>query len=249
MTSRRNWTDDEVRNALVLYLRLPFGQFHKGNPQVRALANRIGRTPSAVALKLGNLAALDDSLPQKGMANASAMDRKIWTEFLGNPDPVLNAFERQNAALPGFSEARQVEWEGKQSQPTSVAVKQRRGQAFFRDMVLTSYRSRCALTGTDDPRLLTASHIIGWQEAVEHRMKPTNGICLNALHDRAFDRHLMSFDENYRIIIADDVPLQAQAALMRGASERLEMPDRFLPDQAFLAHHRSRMAERLTHPP
>lgn len=116
-------------------------------------------------------------------------------------------------------------------------------------MILNNYRSRCALTGLDDARLLTASHIIGWQEDDTHRLYPENGICLNALHDRAFDRHLISFDDDYRMILADDLPSETKRKLTAGASERLQLPERFLPGPAFLMHHRQRMVERQNTPP
>ena len=77
MTVRRNWSEEEVRKALTLYLRTTFGRLHNRNPDIIALANEIGRTASSVALKLVNLASLDDSLPAKGMANASATDRQV----------------------------------------------------------------------------------------------------------------------------------------------------------------------------
>ena len=70
MIERRNWSMAEVRAALALYVRTSFGRFHKTNPDVITLAHQLGRTPSAIALKLANLAALDETLPQKGMAPA-----------------------------------------------------------------------------------------------------------------------------------------------------------------------------------
>jgi putative restriction endonuclease len=107
-------------------------------------------------------------------------------------------------------------------------------------MVLTGYGSRCALTGVDDVRLLNASHIVGWAEDATQRMRPTNGICLNALHDRAFDRHLITFDEGWRMLIAPQVPAAAKAQLQRGVDGRLQMPTRFLPDAGLMAQHRAR---------
>lgn len=234
--------------TLALYLRLDFGRFHARNPQIIALADRIARTPSAVALKLTNLAALDESLPQKGMAHVSAADRAVWAEFLAVPDKVLAAFAAQTtaAATPvgdGFDE-RQAAFAARQTESRSAVVTPRIGQSFFREVILTSYRGRCALTGNDDLRLLTASHIVGWAEDTALRVNPANGICLNALHDRAFDRHLITFDEDYRLKIAADVPPDARRALANVESGRLEMPARFLPDQGFLDRHRRRFYAR-----
>lgn len=249
MAERRNWSEIEVTEALSLYLRLPFGKFHSGTPQIIQLAGRIGRTPSSVAMKLSNLAALDKSLPQKGLAKASAMDRQVWTQFLEDPSFVLEVYEAEFQQTPptsaaGFSENRQAEWNARQSAPDIRPTAHRRGQSFFREMILSSYQTRCAVTGISDPRLLTASHIVGWQENEKHRLDPENGICLNALHDRAFDRHMISFDENYRMIIADDLSPATQHALCSGARDSLILPERFLPRQAFLAHHRKQLSER-----
>ncbi len=236
-----------MRKALALYLRLDFGKFHSRNPQVIALGEMLGRTASAVALKLTNLAALDDSLPQKGMANASRTDRRVWTEFLRSPDPVLRAYEEQTRAhgLPtGFAE-RQAAFEARQGEMHTSQHARRLGQGFFREMILTSYRGRCALTGLDSPKLLTASHIVGWAEDSTARLDPSNGICLNALHDRAFDRHLMTFDDDLRMMIAPDLPEATQRQLRKGAAERLSMPSRFLPDPGFMSRHRARFHARL----
>lgn len=32
------------------------------------------------------------------------------------------------------------------------------------------------------------------------RTNPSNGLCLNAMHDKAFDRGLITIDKNYRIV-------------------------------------------------
>lgn len=241
MAERRNWAPDEVREALALYLVTDFGRFHSRNPEVIRLAGRLGRTPSAVALKLTNLAALDDTLSQKGMANASATDRAIWAEFLRNPSEIEAAHLRQSAP-PSFEMAEDpadFDYRGGQTLRLST---QRRGQDLFRQMVLTSYRSRCALTGAEDPRILNASHILPWSDHPEHRMWPTNGICLNTLHDRAFDRHMISFDEDWRMLISPKVPTDTRRLLEKGTDGQLQMPDRFQPDRSLMARHRTRFS-------
>ena len=242
MAERRNWTPAEVKEALALYLVTDFGRFHSRNPDVIRLASRLDRTSSAVALKLTNLAALDDSLTQKGMANASATDRMVWAEFLRNPQDVEAAYDRQaKQPLREMAEAPgQFDHFGGQ---TPRVIQARRGQALFRDMVLTSYKSRCALTGAEDPRILNASHILSWADHPNNRMWPTNGICLNALHDRAFDRHLISFDADWRMMVAPQVPLETRRLLERGTEGRLRLPERFQPDPSFMAQHRARFMQ------
>jgi hypothetical protein len=241
VAERRNWSEDEVREALALYLRTPFGRMHARNPDIAALAQRLGRTAGAVALKLTNLAALDDSLPRRGMANASATDRRVWSAFLADPAPVERAWDRQIArpARP-LELAEDPAAFAHAGQDVAATGTRRAGQSLFREMILASYGGRCALTGLDDARLLTACHIVPWAEAPEHRMRPTNGICLNALHDRAFDRHLITFDADLRLVVSPRLSPATRARLTEGAASRLTPPERFLPDPAFLSAHRAR---------
>ena len=122
--------------------------------------------------------------------------------------------------------------------------KTRRLQTFFRNAVLSSYENRCALTGIAVPQLLIASHIIPWSENENHRADPTNGLCLNALHDKAFDRHLITFDKDCRLVVSSflkkgDIP-EFQAtnfAKLEGAA--LTLPHRFAPDPRALEEHRN----------
>ncbi len=239
MAPRRNWTPGEVREALALYLVTDFGRFHSGNPDVIHLAHRLDRTPAAVALKLTNLAALDETLAQKGMANVSATDRAVWAEFLANPDGVEAAYLRQSPETVLELAEAPAAFDHLGGQSLRLAP-QRRGQALFRQMVLTSYQGRCALTGVEDPRFLNASHILPWAEHPRHRMWPTNGICLNVLHDRAFDRHMITFDEGWQMLVSPSVPPETRRLLEKGTDGRLRMPRRFLPDRSFMDRHRAR---------
>jgi putative restriction endonuclease len=68
--------------------------------------------------------------------------------------------------------------------------------------VLNAYGERCALTGIGIRSLLVASHIIPWSKSEEHRLDARNGIALNALHDKAFDRGLITFDTELRLVCA-----------------------------------------------
>ncbi len=255
MASGRRWSEDEIRQVLVLYLRTPFGRLHSSNQDIQALAARLGRTPGAVALKACNLAALDNSLPRKGMGNASKLDRKVWEEFLAQPASLLPIYERSVATIePAHQPSGLADTDARRISPPAdttgeerpAQVMRRLGQDFFRRMILTSYEQRCALTGLDDPRLLIASHIVGWKEDASIRLHPANGICLNALHDKAFDRRLITFDENYRLVVAEDIPPQTRKKLQDMSEGQLRMPARFLPSQDFLEHHRKCFFDRQT---
>jgi len=93
------------------------------------------------------------------------------------------------------------------------------------------------------PELLTASHIIPWSADESRRADPTNGLCLNALYDRAFDRGLITFDEDYRLVISGqlkkgDAPEFQQVNFLAREGAKLTLPHRFAPDAVALQKHR-----------
>lgn len=244
-----DWQEDELLLTLHLYCRTPFGKLRKTNPDIIQLANIIGRSPSAVALKAVNFASLDSSIHQKCMSNTSKADRALWDAFMQNstdiaekaealyesritnPEPVVSVYEIKESTFPtGETE-------------TIREIKARRVQNFFRRTVLQSYNNRCAISGLAIPQLLVASHIIPWSEDVSRRADPTNGIALNALYDKAFDRHLISFDEDFRLVLSPrigestkDVMIQEYFLYFEGRV--LNMPHRFLPNVDALRDHR-----------
>jgi hypothetical protein len=88
-----DWQEDEQLLALHLYCRTPFGKLDKRNPEIIRLAEVIGRTPSAVALKAANFASFDTSIHQKGMSNASKADRVLWDAFMQNSTDIAEKAE------------------------------------------------------------------------------------------------------------------------------------------------------------
>ena len=82
--ARQNWNRDETLAAFNLYCRTPFGRLHARNPDIVRLADALGRTPGAVAMKCCNLASLDPSQQARGISGlkkASRLDEEIWNEF------------------------------------------------------------------------------------------------------------------------------------------------------------------------
>lgn len=239
---RVNWDRPQVMLAIELYCRTPFGRIHRTNPEIVELANAIGRTPDAVAMKMSNLAALDTTLPRAGLDRYSKLDEEVWSEFAEKPADFLDKVDSVRATV--FSqefevqEPKRVQYQGvREGLDVERVVKTRRNQNFFRDMVLSSYGEKCAVTGLKQPQLLIASHIVGWAEDENERLNPSNGLCLNALHDRAFDRKLISFEDDGSLIIFPQLKLNdAVRPLFEG--QKLQLPSRFAPSKALMARHR-----------
>ena len=60
------WTKEQLKLAFNLYCQLSFGKLHKGNKEIIELAGLIGRTPSALAMKLCNIASIDPAITNSG---------------------------------------------------------------------------------------------------------------------------------------------------------------------------------------
>lgn len=269
-TERRGWSPEELLIAFRLYCRMPFGRLHQRNPEIIALAELLNRTPDAVAMKACNFASLDSRQRSRGikaLKNVSKADKALWEAFLEDSQAVAQRAEEAYAFLTGKEEMDYIPELGRseedsskerannkrkpinmQKQPEGATEKEvlltvRRVQSFFRAAVLTSYDNRCALTGLAIPELLNASHIIPWSVDEKRRADPRNGICLNALHDRAFDRGLISFDENLRVIVSTTINNAKDCDLHRShlvalSGCPLRLPERFQPESAAVEYHR-----------
>jgi hypothetical protein len=256
---RRPWTRDECLLALDFYCRTPFGRLHAGNPDVTALAELLNRSSGAVAMKAVNFASLDPQQQQRGISglkNISKLDRQVFEEFLGAGrwleflDEVETARHRV-ASQAGEQHAAYEPSILRLPEETEIwrEAKVRRVQSFFRRTVLGSYDMCCAFCRLGDGRLLAASHIIPWADDETRRADPRNGLSLCALHDRAFDRGLMSVDEDLSILVSRQLLERPQEVEMHRVAfvtmrgERMTLPTRFTPDPAALAYHRKHRFE------
>ena len=226
--------------AINLDCKTPFGKIHVRNPDIISLASRLDRTPGSVSYKLANFASLDPSLDRKGAANVSRLDREVWNEFYENweemsfqSEVMINSFNNQITDYE-LSEI-------PAGKTREAIVKQRVNQNFFRDMILASYNFKCCITGLPVKELLVASHIKPWAIDEQNRMNPRNGLCLNALHDKAFDKGLITLTPDLTVLVASHIrnrPEEELRLINNYHGSTIQKPNRFLPDLDFLAFHR-----------
>ena len=239
---RKSWTREELILAINLYCKTPFGKIHIKNPEIIYLAKKLKRTPGAVSYKLANFASIDPSLDRKGASHSSRLDREVWNEFLENWEAMSFKSEMSMVDLIGkkidFDLNEDIRGETKEA-----VVKKRINQRFFRKMILSAYNNTCCITGIHIPDLLIASHIIPWSANKKNRINPRNGLCLNALHDRAFDKGIITISKNFRVLISpllyqSDSLYKQHELLVNYSNRKIMLPNRFLPDQSFLDFHR-----------
>jgi len=230
------WSKPELITVIKLYCKTPFGRIHTRNPEIKAAAETLGRTPSSIALKMTNFASLDPTIERAGMGNHSRLDKEVWDDFFSNMDEYLGEDELpQDVPIVPATDALL-------NLPAGLDIvrltKTRVNQSFFRSMVLASYDNRCALTGVDMPSLLVASHIVPWAANPKIRTDPRNGICLNSLHDSAFDCGLISFDSGLSIIYSTKLSAASRKALDGFGQKKISLPTKFAPDPVYLEYHR-----------
>ena len=248
---RNKWTRDELLVAFNLYCRTPFGRIHNRNPEIIATAGFLGRTPNALSWKLANFARLDPSLQSRQIAGAShgsSLDAEIWREFTGDWERLSYESERIRQSLSQQTEPELIKSayfpEGKTREAN---VRVRVNQSFFRACVLAAYESKCCITGLPYGELLSASHIVPWSVDISNRTNPANGLCLNALHDRAFDRGLITINRDLTILVAprilnsDDSESISWIGKYQGL--KIRTPTHFAPDPDFLSYHKKHIFE------
>ncbi len=243
------WTREELTLAFNLYCKIPFGTIHIRNPKIIALAKILGRTSSAVSWKLANFARLDPSLQDRNIAGAShgsKLDAEIWDEFNHDWEKLSFESEKLLAEKTGkqIEEVTDIELFDlpKAGIERETVVKVRVNQSFFRKAILAAYDFKCCITGLEIPELLNASHIVPWSKDEANRVNPRNGLCLNAIHDRAFDRGILTITPDYKIKISktikrNDAGGAVQDFLLRYDNFEINLPTRFLPDAKFLKYH------------
>ena len=245
---RTNWTREEHILTFNLYCKIPFGRQHSRAPEIIELAKLLGRSANAVALKLNNFSRLDPELKArgiKGMTHGAKGEIEVWRDFEENPEALAFESERLFAHFTGRKleeiaeiDERELPMEGLERERM---VRVRVNQHFFRAAVLSAYDSKCCVTGLDVPELLVASHIVPWARDSKQRMNPRNGLCLNALHDRAFDRRLMFFDQDLRVRFRAGVAARTMRDglewLLSCEGRRIREPRKFKPDLALIEAH------------
>ncbi len=244
--SNNKWSRDELIVAFNLYCKTPFTKINARNKAVLELAPIVGRSPSSVALKLANFARLDPALQERnisGMRHGSKVEAEIWNEFsldwenlAYQSELILARFKNDSIENSTGIVKEGLPPEGRER---DIIVKARVNQSFFRQTILASYDNKCCITGISVPELLVAGHIIPWAVDKPNRMNPCNGLCLNALHDMAFDKGLITITIDYHVKISKVLKQQSGTELLFTpyGNKKIALPQRFTPSKEFIEYH------------
>lgn len=94
--------------------------------------------------------------------------------------------------------------------------------------------------------LLNASHIVPWSIDINNRVNPRNGLCLNAIHDRAFDRGLITITPDYQVKVSSKVKTKSpnnalKTMLLNFEGAKIALPAKFVPAPVFLEYHNEKI--------
>ena len=245
------WTREEEIIVFNLYCKIPFKSSSKNNPDVIRVAELLGtHSPSAVNMKIGNFGRFDPKLKAQGITglkNGSKLDEEIWNEFNFNWDKLAyeseKLIEQLNNKKQGVINI--------QGGTVNAVVKQRINQGFFRNSVLACYNGACCITGLCNNELLIASHIKPWKDSdPNEKVNPSNGLLLNALHDKAFDRGLITVDTDYKIIISKNISdicdnESVKRYFLYYENKKINLPEKFMPCKEFLEYHNNNIFEKV----
>jgi len=250
MATIRLWTRDELILAFNLYLKITFGKTHSRNPKIIELASLIDRTPSSIVMRLGNFASIDPFHINRGISglkNGMNQVQPIWDEFFHNQEELIFLSEqilaqKQNISIEDKYENILFDIKNLKGEDVLRTVKTRVNQSVFRQMILSNYNNRCAISGIDIPELLLASHIIPWSKDEEHRLNPENGICFSALYDKAFDKGLIGINVNHEIILSDTIKKKKNTEFYLKyfnpiENQKIITAQKYCPRKEFLEYH------------
>jgi putative restriction endonuclease len=250
MAARDNWNREQLIVALNLYWKIPYNKISgSSNSIIKQMAPIIDRTPAALAYKLMNFTSLDaekQKIGNKGKSAASSSDKEIWNEYFGKWEKLA----LDSLAILSIIQNKPIEEildlepelkfaEGKEKERL---VKTRVNQNDFRQRILASYNEKCSITGISITSLLVASHIIPWSKNTLERLNPRNGICLNNIHDKAFDKGLITITTDFKVKLSDAIlqkrnDINIQKYFIEYENQSIILPDRFAPSIEFLEYH------------
>ena len=189
------------------------------------------------------------SYPLKSFCSAALKSLKAYAEYeqeVTVADEIVEHEENPRTISTKLISHFDITKEGEDKVSIS---KQRKGQDYFRRMILANYNCRCALTGIDIPQLLMASHIIPWADKShkKDRLNPCNGICLSARYDKAFDKGLITISpDDFTVCLSSALrEYETQAYYDRHfgciIGKKILMPIEYQPNRDFLAYHRDKI--------
>ena len=124
---------------------------------------------------------------------------------------------------------------GEETERTASSTS-RVGQDVFRHNQRVKWKDTCPVTGCKVAGILKASHIVPWKDATsEERLDTENGILLSPDVDALFDGHMISFEDDGRMVVGPSLKRSELTKLGIDSSVRITVTAGMKP---YLKRHR-----------
>ena len=122
---------------------------------------------------------------------------------------------------------------------TKLNIRNNYVQRTFRNNLLVEFNGKCALCDINKKELLHASHILPYSKCknVNEMIDYNNGLLLCVNHDELFDKRFISFDEDGKIMISNDIDPALYDIL--NISKDMVLDNKYMTDKrkSFLSTH------------
>jgi putative restriction endonuclease len=220
--------------------------------RIHDLSKKVREEQQAGGESRWNLREIPPSYLQNGFCKAALREYELFLRAITHEESLLATFESYEGSEDGLAQ----ELERELSLPLELEqelggtemvreVRTRTKQRVFRRMIRSLYQDQCCISGLDISELNRASHIVPWSENEAARLDPRNGLLLSATYDAAFDRHLITFDDTYRMVVSKEIrdhytTPSVRELFARREGQRISLPRRYLPSVLYLEAHRAR---------
>lgn len=241
-----DWSKEETTLAFFGYKLTPIDKQDPSNPEIQKLARLIKHTHESIKDKFSFFASLDTSMPKNISGTENLLGKEIVNKYSNNTEQL---FSDTKTILKRLKKIKNIDEYPKmlieidtEDTEKTVNVKMRKHQQQFRAFILSIYDYKCCITGFRTLDLLEAAHIVAWSEYKEYRLKGNNGLCINSMFHKAYDKYMVSITPDYIFKVNMDLIEHDDRLLleifMHYHDKKIYLPDeRYKPDKELLAIH------------
>lgn len=235
-----DWSKEETILAFFGYKLTPLDKQDPSNPEIQKLARLINHTPESIKDKFSFFASLDTPMTKNISGAENLLGKEILNKYSNNTEQL---FSDTKEALTRLKKIKNIDEYPKmligidtEDTEQIVNVKMRKHQQQFRAFILSIYDYRCCITGFRTLDLLEAAHIVAWSEYKEYRLKGNNGLCINSMFHKAYDKYMVSITPDYTFKVNMDMIEHDDRLLleifMHDHGKKIYLPDeRYKPDK------------------
>ena len=167
-------------------------------------------------------------------------EKEIRDKYIGKSIATKGAYPI-NYFLPLIEEAQKIEEEisflNVEGESKKAIINVRVNQGKFRELLINRY-NKCCLCNIKKHELLIASHIKPWVESKpKEKLDVDNGFLMCPNHDKIFDKGYITFDDDGKIIISEELTENDKMCLNFNSRMRLNV-DLTDGNKKYLKFHR-----------